>query len=293
MPELPEVETVKNGLEPVMRGNRIKSVNVRRAGLRFPFPENMAARLTGNRVEGLKRRAKYILISLDSGEILLVHLGMTGRFTIYNGETGSGHVPGVFYHQSDIGAHDHVIFDMEGGETIVYADPRRFGIMDLFAQEEELTHPLLAHLGVEPLGNALTADFLNEAWRGRKMPLKAALLDQKTIAGLGNIYVCEALYRAGLSPRRAATTITAKSGPTKRLELLVRMVRDVIGEAIDAGGSSLRDYAHTDGELGYFQHSFQAYDQEGNACAKEGCGGTINRIVQSGRSTFFCPTCQR
>ncbi|MGI9373204.1 MAG: DNA-formamidopyrimidine glycosylase family protein, partial [Hyphomicrobiales bacterium] len=188
MPELPEVETVKNGLEPVMRGNSIKTAHVRREGLRFPFPENMSARLSGQRVTGLKRRAKYILISLEGGEVLLVHLGMTGRFTICNGKEGSDHMPGVFQHEKDVGAHDHVIFDMEGGETIVYADPRRFGIMDVFPQDEESAHPLLAHLGVEPLGNSLTADYLNEAWRGRKMPLKAALLDQKIIAGLGNIY---------------------------------------------------------------------------------------------------------
>ncbi|MGI9481082.1 MAG: bifunctional DNA-formamidopyrimidine glycosylase/DNA-(apurinic or apyrimidinic site) lyase [Hyphomicrobiales bacterium] len=293
MPELPEVETVKRGLEPVMVGNRIASVDVRRDGLRFPFPENMAARLEGQKITAMTRRAKYILAALESGESLLMHLGMSGRFTIHETSAAAPQTPGAFYHDGAVGAHDHVIFRMEGGALIVYCDPRRFGIMDLFPDKEGQTHPLLAELGVEPLGNSLTAEYLNTAFRGRKTPLKAALLDQKIIAGLGNIYVCETLYRAKLSPRRRAGSITGAKKPPKRLEGLVRAIRDVLDEAIIAGGSSLRDYSQADGELGYFQHSFEVYGREGEPCATTGCGKSVQRIVQSGRSTFFCPACQR
>ncbi|MEM8689309.1 MAG: bifunctional DNA-formamidopyrimidine glycosylase/DNA-(apurinic or apyrimidinic site) lyase [Pseudomonadota bacterium] len=299
MPELPEVETVRRGLEPAMAGCVLEEVTLRRKNLRFPFPKNMAQRLKGKRVESLTRRAKYILARIEGGEILLMHLGMSGRFTIHqpNGEVPGQ--PGQFHYQMPEGSptgdgpHDHVIFQMADGTRIVYTDHRRFGIMDLFSEEEAESHKLLGALGVEPMGNALTADYLNEAFRRKHSPLKAALLDQKIVAGLGNIYVCEALFRAGLSPKRLAHTITSEAGPTPRVERLVRTIRDVIGEAIEAGGSTLRDYAQADGELGYFQHSFQVYDQEGAPCCVPGCRRAIKRIVQSGRSTFYCPSCQK
>ena len=299
MPELPEVETVRRGLEPSMAGQRLARVTLRRKNLRFPFPRGMANRLTGKRVESLSRRAKYILARIEGGDLLLIHLGMSGRFTILHPADRDPNRPGVFHHQiqkgqpDGNGPHDHVIFDMEDGTRIVYTDHRRFGIMDLFDEQSAGDHKLLSSLGIEPLGNELTASFLNAALRNKKSPLKSALLDQKIIAGLGNIYVCEALFRSGLSPRRLAHTITSEKGPTHRIERLVREVRSVLSEAIEAGGSSLRDYAHTDGELGYFQHTFKVYDQEGRACPTDGCGKTIQRIVQSGRSTFFCPSCQK
>lgn len=299
MPELPEVETVMRGLEPSMAGQRLAKVTLRRKDLRWPFPRGMAKRLTGKRVESLSRRAKYILARIEGGDLLLMHLGMSGRFTILKAGKADPSRPGVFHHEvqegqpDGKGAHDHVIFDMEDGTRIVYTDHRRFGAMDLFPEETAGDQKLLKSLGVEPLGNELTADFLNEAFRNKYSPLKSALLDQKIIAGLGNIYVCEALFRSGLSPRRLAYTITSEKGPTERIERLVREVRSVIAEAIEAGGSTLRDYAHTDGELGYFQHTFKVYDQEGELCPNDGCSKTIDRIVQSGRSTFFCPSCQK
>ncbi len=299
MPELPEVETVCRGLEPVMAGHVIERVMLRRKNLRFPFPENMAERLQGKRIGAMRRRAKYILASIEGGDVLLMHLGMSGRFTIHRPGGEIPGQPGSFHYEMPEGSptgdgpHDHVIFQMEDGTRIVYTDHRRFGIMDLFAEDEAGDHKLLGALGVEPMGNELTAAYLNEAFRTKYSPLKAALLDQKIIAGLGNIYVCEALYRSGLSPRRLAHTITSQAGPTKRMERLVRIIRDVIGEAIEAGGSTLRDYAQADGELGYFQHSFQVYDQEGEPCRTPGCGRPIRRLVQSGRSTFYCPACQK
>jgi formamidopyrimidine-DNA glycosylase len=292
MPELPEVETVKRGLEPAMAGKQIAKVQVNRAGLRYPFPKNLGERLAGQTVLSLNRRAKYILARLDGGEVLLMHLGMSGRFTVHEFD-GTKSSPGDFYHEAGSAKHDHVVVYMEDGTKIVYTDPRRFGIIDLFPESQVSTHKLLASLGVEPLGNELTADFLNVAFRNRKTPLKSALLDQKIIAGLGNIYVCEALFRTKLSPRRQVSTITSMKSPTPRLEALVRVIRDVLNEAIAAGGSSLRDFAQSDGELGYFQHNFQVYDREGLACVAPGCDGTVERITQSGRSTFFCPHCQR
>ncbi len=299
MPELPEVETVCRGLEPVMAGRVLKSVTLRRKNLRFPFPKDMAQRLTGKRIETMTRRAKYILARIEGGDILLMHLGMSGRFTIHTPHGEIPGKPGSFHYQMPEGSptgegpHDHVIFQMADGTRIVYTDHRRFGVMDLFAEADADQHKLLGALGVEPMGNELTADYLNQAFRTKQSPLKSALLDQKIIAGLGNIYVCEALYRSGLSPRRLAHTITAEAGPTERIERLVRIIRDVIGEAIEAGGSTLRDYAQADGELGYFQHSFQVYDQEGEPCRTPGCGRKIKRLVQSGRSTFYCPSCQK
>jgi formamidopyrimidine-DNA glycosylase len=287
MPELPEVETVRKGLAPVMEGRLIERAENRRPDLRFPFPDRFAERLTGIRVERLDRRAKYLLFRLESGETLLAHLGMSGRFTIQL-ETQT-EKPGSFAHAPGTSEkHDHVVFGMEGGASIVFNDPRRFGFMTLFPTDHEAAVPFLAGLGPEPNSNEFSGPFLQARVKGKKAPLKAALLDQRVVAGLGNIYVCEALHRAGLSPRRLAGTL----GP-QRAERLALAVRHVIDEAIAAGGSSLKDFASADGELGYFQHTFRAYGREGQVCVTAGCGGVIQRIVQSGRSTFFCPTCQR
>lgn len=296
MPELPEVETVRRGLEPVMEGARIVALVQRRPDLRFPFPDDFAARVAGRRVTALARRAKYLLIHLEDGAVLICHLGMSGSFRIERGVAAD--VPGSFHHARPRDAkHDHVCLSLQGpdGEAalVTYNDPRRFGFM-LLAEAAELgAHPLLAGLGVEPTGNALDGALLSELLRGRQAPLKAALLDQRIIAGLGNIYVCEALWRAGLSPRRRAGSIAGQAGATARAGRLAEAVRAVISEAIAAGGSSLRDHMQTNGSLGYFQHSFNVYDREGEACRKPGCQGTIRRIVQSGRSTFYCPACQR
>lgn len=296
MPELPEVETVRRGLQPVLEGARIAGVEARRADLRFPFPERFSERLTGKTITALGRRAKYLTMHLDGGPVLICHLGMSGSFRIETAD--SSDLPGVFYHErSKSAAHDHVVFDVvspEGGRSrVIFNDPRRFGFM-LFAEGAPDTHPMLAGLGVEPTGNALDGALLASLLKGRKSPLKAALLDQRLIAGLGNIYVSEALWRAGLSPLREAGTI-AKAGKKagEQAERLAAAIRSVIADAIAAGGSSLRDYMQTDGSLGYFQHSFAVYDREGEPCSKLGCGGHIERIVQSGRSTFYCRTCQR
>ncbi|WP_439572847.1 bifunctional DNA-formamidopyrimidine glycosylase/DNA-(apurinic or apyrimidinic site) lyase [Phreatobacter sp.] len=289
MPELPEVETVRRGLAPVMEGATILAAELRRPDLRFPFPERFAERLAGRRIASLGRRAKYLLADLDDGEVVIMHLGMSGSFRI------EGAVVGDFHHErSRAAAHDHVVFRLSSGATVTYNDPRRFGFMLMAARPALAEHPLIAHLGVEPTGNDLSAEHLASAFRGKSAPLKAALLDQSIIAGLGNIYVCEALFRAGLSPERAAGTLVTKAGrPTARLERLVPVIRQVIAEAIEAGGSSLRDHAQPSGELGYFQHSFHVYDREGEACVTPGCRTIVRRIVQSNRSTFLCPTCQR
>ncbi len=294
MPELPEVETVMRGLKPVLEGRRILSVTLRRGDLRFPFPERFAERLETRRIEQLSRRAKYILARLDSGETLLVHLGMTGRFTVF--AEGAARNLGEFYFETAAGEqgggpHDHVVLTLEGGVKVVYTDPRRFGIMDVFADTEASTHKLLKDIGIEPLGNELNADYLAERFRGKSAPLKAALLDQRLIAGLGNIYVVEALHRARLSPRRKAGTLVRKKGADPRLEDLVRHIRDVLTEAIAAGGSTLQDFAHTDGVPGAFQQRFRVYDREGEPCLN--CGAPILRLVQSGRSTFYCKSCQK
>lgn len=283
MPELPEVETVRRGLIPAMEGRRILAAEVRRADLRFAFPPDMAERLTGARVLRLGRRSKYILADLSTGETLLIHLGMSGRMLI------SGLMPGVFHHHHPAPAkHDHVILDMEGGARVTFNDARRFGAMDLLETATAGDHRLLRDLGPEPLGNRFDEDYLVARLKGRMMPVKAALLDQKIVAGLGNIYVSEALHRARIDPRRKAGQIAAA-----RVAGLVPVIRAVLAEAIEAGGSSLRDYRQADGELGYFQHSFRVYDRAGAACPTPDCAGTIARIVQSGRSTFFCATCQR
>lgn len=297
MPELPEVEIVMRGLEKVLAGRRIIRVHLARGDLRRPFPQRFAARLEGHKIEHLERRAKYILVHLDSGEILLLHLGMSGRFTILNGKERPLGL-GEFYEEGKAaedgrGPHDHVLIDLEGGRRIVYTDPRRFGVMDLIPEQDLTTHPLLAGIGVEPLGNGFSAAYLADHLRGRKAPLKAVLLDQAVIAGLGNIYVCEALHRARLSPRRRAATLAGKKRHDPRLDDLVGHIRAVLREAIEAGGSTLRDHARPDGEPGDFQHRFAVYDREGKPCVRPGCGGTIRRIVQAGRSTFYCPRCQK
>lgn len=297
MPELPEVETVRRGLSGTLEGARIVSVDQRRPDLRFPFPADFAARLTGRRIEALSRRAKYLIAHLDDGLALISHLGMSGSWRIEAG--GEDRVQGEFHHErSKLAVHDHVVFHLEGGNGIrsraVFNDPRRFGFM-LFAEPGALAeHPALAGLGVEPTGNELSGDLLADLFRDKRTPLKAALLDQRLIAGLGNIYVCEALWRAGLSPRRAAGTLATATGrSTKAAGVLATAIRDVIADAIAAGGSSLRDYVQADGSLGYFQHAFAVYDREGEACRKKGCDGVVHRMVQSGRSTFYCPACQR
>jgi formamidopyrimidine-DNA glycosylase len=297
MPELPEVETVMRGLGPVLIGRYIAAVELRREGLRFPFPEGFAAGLKGRRVVNLQRRAKYILVNLDDGHCLLVHLGMTGRFTVL-GDNARPHNLGEFYfEQGAVGAgsgpHDHVVFLLDNGVQIVYTDHRRFGIMDLLHENEMASHKLLKDIGVEPLGNEFSADFLAARFRKKLAPLKAALLDQRIIAGLGNIYVSEVLHRSRLSPRRKAGTLVRKNTNDARLNDIVRHVRDILNEAIAAGGSTLRDFSSTDGSDGAFQQRFAVYDRAGEKCQAPGCRGTIRRIVQSGRSTFYCPSCQK
>jgi formamidopyrimidine-DNA glycosylase len=292
MPELPEVETVRRGLVPVLEGAVIGRVEQRRPDLRFPFSKDFAARLTGRKIAALRRRAKYLLAELDDGTVLLMHLGMSGSFRV------EGHQPvgddTLYNRRAKDAVHDHVVLHLTSGHRIVYNDPRRFGFMLLLAPDEFAAHPLLAELGLEPTGNEFSAAAVARRLAGRAAPLKAALLDQTLIAGLGNIYVCEALWRAGLSPRRAARTLVrADKGPSQRLVRLVAAVRAVIAEAIEAGGSSLRDYVQTDGTLGRFQHRFAVYDRQEEPCPKPGCRGVIRRIVQSGRSTFYCPECQR
>lgn len=283
MPELPEVETVKAGIAPIMAGQVIALAEVNRPDLRWPFPENMADRLTGRRVLGLRRRSKYILVDLDIGETLLIHLGMSGRMLV------SGAAQGVFYHPHPAPAkHDHVVLHMDGGARITFNDARRFGAMDLMPTATQDDHWLIRDLGPEPLGNGFDETYLVARLKARNTPIKSALLDQRIVAGLGNIYVCEVLFRAGIDPRRKAGQIAAR-----RVASLVPLIRDVLNEAIAAGGSSLRDYRQSDGELGYFQHGFQVYDREGAPCVTPDCGHPISRIVQSGRSSFFCAQCQR
>jgi formamidopyrimidine-DNA glycosylase len=296
MPELPEVETVRRGLQPVMEGACFTKVEARRGDLRWPLPKDFVARLEGQTVAGLGRRAKYLLADLSSGDVLLMHLGMSGSFRVAQ-ERGQEHenTPGSYYHdRSKDGAHDHVVFHMSSGARIAFNDPRRFGSMKLVPRTQLEQEPLLRSLGPEPLGNAFDAAMLARACKGKKTSLKAALSDQRIVAGLGNIYVCEALHRALLSPKRKASTIASKSGaPHARAEKLVDAIKVVLNDAIAAGGSSLRDHRRTDGELGLFQHNFRVYDREGQRCPTPRCTGTIKRIVQTGRSTFFCPVCQR
>ena len=283
MPELPEVETVRRGLLPVVEGRVIAHAQVNRPDLRWPLPERMAERLTGQRVLALRRRSKYLLADLSSGESLLVHLGMSGRMLV------SGVMLGEFHHDHPAPQkHDHVVLTMDNSARVTFNDARRFGAMDLVETAGAETHPLLSALGPEPLGNAFDDAYLDAALKGRRTPIKSALLDQHLVAGLGNIYVCEVLFRAGISPRQLAGEL-----PARRAASLVPIIREVLAEAIEAGGSSLRDHRQANGELGYFQHAFRVYDREGQPCSAPGCTGTIARIVQSGRSTFFCPGCQR
>ena len=291
MPELPEVETVMRGLSAALTGRTILQALVRRPNLRFPFPARFAARLAGQRFQGFTRRAKYILAELASGEVLLIHLGMSGRISIVPA-AGRMASLGEFYDDQPAsageGAHDHVVLELDDGARMIYTDPRRFGAMDLFPAGHTAEHRLLANIGVEPLGNGFHAAFLSQEFAGKKAPIKAALLDQSIIAGLGNIYVCEALHRAGIAPETPAGAIKSA-----RLEALVRHIRDILDEAIRAGGSTLRDHAQTDGSAGAFQQRFLVYDREGEPCARAGCKGVVARLVQSNRSTFHCPKCQR
>lgn len=294
MPELPEVETVMRGLAQVMEGGRIARTEQRRADLRFPLPENFAMRLTGRRVRHLTRRAKYILAHLDADEVLAMHLGMTGRFTITPPGTKVV-TPGAFTHAAGGDQkHDHVVFRMASGAIVTFNDARRFGYMDLIPAAGLDAHKHFAGLGPEPMSNAFHAAALAEAASGRRVDLKSLLLDQRVVAGLGNIYVVEALFRVGLKPSAPAQRLADRRGrPTEKAEALVAAIRAVLGEAIDAGGSTLRDYRNTDGELGYFQKAHQVYDRAGEACLRPGCGGVIRRSVQAGRSSFHCPRCQR
>jgi formamidopyrimidine-DNA glycosylase len=293
MPELPEVETVRRGLEPAMQGARFLKVEARRKNLRFPLPRNFVERLQGNSVTGLGRRAKYLLADLASGDVLLMHLGMSGSFRL--AKAGQAETPGDFHHvRSKDEKHDHVVFHMSSGWTVIFNDPRRFGFMKIVPRADLEREPLLRALGPEPLSNQFDAEILAAICRGKKTNLKAVLSDQKVIAGLGNIYVCEALHRARLSPKRRASAIADKHGkPNAHAEALVSAIRDILQDAIAAGGSSLRDHRQTNGELGYFQHRFRVYDREGERCTTPGCRGKIRRIVQAGRSTFYCPVCQR
>jgi formamidopyrimidine-DNA glycosylase len=309
MPELPEVETVRRGLQPVMEGSTIMRAEARRKDLRFPFQKDFVARLEGQTVTGLGRRAKYLLADLASGDVLLMHLGMSGSFRVIEGEHQK--TPGKFHHpRNEDRAHDHVVFHMSSGAAVVFNDPRRFGYMKIIARHALEGEPLLSGLGPEPLGNEFDAALLARSCANKKTSLKAALLDQRVVAGLGNIYVCEALFRSQLSPRRLAATLATKAGPRKAVaagqrkgvaggeptdhaKRLVDAIHAVLNQAIKAGGSSLRDHRQTSGELGYFQHSFQVYDREGEKCQTAGCSGIVRRFTQSGRSTFWCPKCQK
>ena len=283
MPELPEVETVRRGLEPVLSGAVLAHVDQRRPDLRWPLPDRFAERLTGRRITALRRRAKWILGHLDDGWVWMIHLGMSGRVLIDGAETAALH-----HDHRAASPHDHVVVRTDAGAVVTYNDARRFGAMDLWPAETLDEHPNLARLGPEPLGNAFHGAALAAAFGDRMTPVKAALLDQRTVAGLGNIYVCEALYRAGINPKRIAGSIGRKRVDGLACEIVATLL-----EAIEAGGSSLRDYRQADGELGYFQHRFRVYDKEDAACPRDGCNGVIRRIVQSGRSTFYCPRCQR
>jgi formamidopyrimidine-DNA glycosylase len=293
MPELPEVETVRRGLQGAMEGAKIVKAEARRKDLRFPFQKDFVARLEGQTVTGLGRRAKYLMADLASGDVLLMHLGMSGSFRVVKDEAAK--TQGKFHHPRNYDrAHDHVMFRMSSGADVIFNDPRRFGYMKIIARNALEDEPLLKSLGPEPLGNEFDAKMLARACASKKTSLKAALLDQRVVAGLGNIYVCEALFRAHLSPRRLAATLATKKGePTDHARRLVEAIHAVLNQAIKAGGSSLRDHRQTSGELGYFQHAFQVYDREGEKCQSGGCGGIVRRFTQNGRSTFWCPKCQK
>jgi formamidopyrimidine-DNA glycosylase len=306
MPELPEVETVRLGLEPVLRGRRFINVEQRRPDLRFPLPERFVERLTGRTVERLDRRAKYILVHLDRGEVLAVHLGMTGRFSVALPTSPSPRRPsrrgegtraqlGQYAHEHGHEAkHDHLVFTMSGGAVVTYNDARRFGYMTLVPSAELNGHAYFLGLGVEPLGDALTPAYLAGRAKAKKVDLKALLMDQRIVAGLGNIYVCEALFRARLDPFKGAARLATKTGkPTPAAVRLVAAIKAVLADAVRAGGSTLRDYKQADGSIGRFQHQFAVYGREGEPCSRLGCRGRVRRKTQGGRSTFYCPACQR
>lgn len=284
MPELPEVETVCRGLARVLEGRRLVRVEARRPDLRFPLPDGFAGRVEGRTVARIRRRAKYMLFELDDGQVLIGHLGMSGRMRIMEGTT------------EPLEAHDHLIFSTDDGTTVYFNDARRFGYFDLADGAALDAHKYFAGLGPEPLGNDFNGPALAAALKGKKTPIKAALLDQRVVAGVGNIYACEALHRAGISPRRLAKTVQGG-----RAERLAAAVRTVLSDAIAAGGSSLRDYVQPDGELGYFQHAWRVYGREGEPCrgsdaaiaAAIPCDAPVRRLMQSGRSTFYCSVCQR
>ena len=301
MPELPEVETVRTGLEQAWVGRRIEHVKLRRKDLRFPFPANMAERLTGQTVLGVRRRAKYLLIDLENGAVFLSHLGMSGRYTLVTPDEvtriDAGPAPQATSPFGELtgfdGRHDHMEFRFDDGSVSVYTDPRRFGIADVFERAEEPVQSLLEHLGPEPF-DGWNAVIAAKRIGKKRSAIKITLLDQRFVVGVGNIYACEALHRSGIAPTTPSNTLVRKNGgPTKRLERLVDEVKSVLNAAIAVGGSTLNDFAAVDGTLGYFGHHFQVYDREDGPCLKDGCSGTIERIVQSNRSTFLCPRCQK
>ena len=285
MPELPEVETVMRGLSPFMEGAKIEDVKLRRKDLRIPFPKNMSKTLKGKKVHSLSRRAKYILVHLDDDLCLAIHLGMSGSVAIINDNE-----------EYELQKHDHVIFSLKTKKKknvrIIYNDPRRFGMMFLFNEDEMHTHKAFAHLGPEPLGNEFSSDILAERLKGKNTSIKQALLDQRVVVGVGNIYACEALYDSGISPFKKASSLKGK-----KIELLAASIQKILRRAIEAGGSTLKDYRHADGSLGYFQHSFIVYDREGEVCVNSACAKAakpcIKREVQSGRSTFYCSRTQK
>jgi formamidopyrimidine-DNA glycosylase len=291
MPELPEVETVRLGLKPALEGRTIVKAQTRRGDLRLPFPSHFVERLAGQKVLKLTRRAKYLLAALASGETLVIHLGMSGRMSVYS-EGKPRKLGNYVYDTAPAGAgdgkHDHVVFETDAPARIIFNDHRRFGLMTLIPTDRIDQDRLFKDVGIEPLSDGFDARYLAKALDGKKTPIKSALLDQRVVAGLGNIYVCEALFRAGISPKRLAGSITpARIGP------LVAAIKKVLQEAIEAGGSTLRDHAQATGDPGNFQHHFLVYGREGKPCRKKGCKGIVRRIVQAGRSTFYCPTCQK
>ena len=293
MPELPEVETVRRGLAPALVGRRIAAIEARRPDLRFPLPEKFAERTAGATVISLDRRAKYLVMTLSTGDAIIMHLGMTGRFTIVRGSARE--TPGDYvFENSGEPLHDHVVLHLDDGAAIVYNDPRRFGFMVMTAAANLDAHPLLRGLGPEPLGPVWTPERIAAASRNRKTNLKALLMDQRFVAGLGNIYVSEALHLARLSPNRSARSLADRRGrPTEFARRLAPAVSDVLTKAIDAGGSTLRNYRHADGESGRFQEAFAVYDRAGEPCVRPGCGGIVKKTVHAGRATYFCGRCQR
>jgi len=283
MPELPEVETIMRGISPFLEGATIRKIKLNRADLRWAFPENFASRLKGAKVLNLKRRSKYILINLSTGETLLIHLGMSGKILVSDSKIGN-----YFYESPRLANHDHVIFELNDGKIITYNDPRRFGAMDLAKTDDLNNHKFLEKLGPEPLGNNFNSNYLKIKLSKKESPIKNVLLDQSVVAGLGNIYVCEALFMSGISPKKIACKISKN-----KCEELVQNIRAILISAIEAGGSSLKDFTDIQGNSGYFQFKFYVYGRENEFCKKTTCNRKIKRISQSGRSSFYCPYCQR